>query len=243
MIKKTKDYDMFVFRDDNRDKIDQAHVLKIRQSIISCNMLDLKPILVNSKMEIIDGQHRLLAAKSLGVDIHYQIEDELDCKEIILLNISKAWGSMDYLNYYVQNGHVEYVKLLNFMKSYDLSLRIALNICIGQSVFNYKKFKEGEFKFQDELDAESIEICWDTIEYIKRMNGFSLYTSSSRFWKALIKLVTHHRFHEDKWKENLKRMVERFTVKASTADYCKMLMEVYNWKNTEKVNLVDSEVD
>ena len=243
MINKTKDYDIFVFRDDNRDKIDQSHVLKLRNSILSCNMLELKPILVNSNMEIIDGQHRLLAAKSLGVEVYYQIEDDLDSREIILLNLSKSWGAMDYLNYWVKNGNVEYIKLLNFMKAYDLSLRIALNICIGESKNGYKMFKDGEFKFTDEIEAETLEICWETIEYIKRMNGFSVYTSSSRFWKALIKLVTHHRFCENKWKENLKRMVERFTPKATTNDYCRLFMEVYNWKNAEKVNLVDPEVD
>lgn len=242
-INQTKNYEMFIFRDDNRDKIDHAHVARLRQSILTCNMLDLKPILVNGRMEIIDGQHRFLAAKSLGADIYYQIQDELDSREVMLLNISKAWGAMDYLNYWVNNGGVEYIKLLTFMKDNDLSLRVALNICIGSSIFNYKKFKEGEFKFHEDVDGEALQLCWDTIEYIRKMNGFSPYTESSRFWRALIKLVTHHRFNPVKWRNNLKRMVERCTAKASANDYCKMLMEIYNWKNADKVNLMETPED
>lgn len=239
MIEKTKDYDQFIFREDNRYKIDQAHVAKLRESIKSCNMLDLKPIVVNERMEIIDGQHRFLAARSLGVDIYYKIQQNIDTREVILLNLTKSWGAMDYLNYYMKNGYQEYIKLYNFMKDNGITLRVALNICIRTSSFNYQKFKDGEFKFQDDVSGECIELCWDTIEYIKKMNGFSSYTESSRFWKALIKLFSHHRFNEQKWRDNLKRMVERMTAKANYGDYCKMIMDIYNWKNTDKLDIME----
>ena len=38
----------------------------------------MRPIVVNKKMEVMDGQHRLMAAKQLGVEIYYQEEKNLE---------------------------------------------------------------------------------------------------------------------------------------------------------------------
>ena len=102
-INKTKNYEMFKFREDNRLKIDQSHVNKLINSIQSRNLLDMRPIIVNSDYEILDGQHRLLAAKNLGVEIYYEIEEKLEHKDIILMNVAKSWAVCDYMNYFVKN--------------------------------------------------------------------------------------------------------------------------------------------
>lgn len=236
---KTKNYDIFKFRDDNRAKIEQAHVKRLESSIKSKNLLEMRPISVNKDMEIIDGQHRLLAAKNLGVEVYYQVEESLDHHDIILMNISKAWRSMDYLNYYCKNGYPEYIKLRDFMKENDVTLKIALNMSIGSGIKDKEKFKSGEYVFSSDAGRENLQDCWDTIIYIKRMNGYSSYTSSARFWKALIKLVQHALFDKDKWMKNLIQMIERVGPRARTDDYLRQFMEIYNWKNTLKLNLLD----
>ncbi len=90
MIKKTKNYEMFTFREDNREKIDQSHVQRLVFSIEKRNLLELRPIIVNEKFEVIDGQHRLMAAKFLDVEIFYQQEKKLDAKDIITMNITNT---------------------------------------------------------------------------------------------------------------------------------------------------------
>lgn len=241
MIKKTKEYDIFNFRSDNREKINQDHVKRLIQSISSRNLLELRPILVNEDMEVLDGQHRLMAAKSLGVDIYYQVEKILKDADIILMNTSKSWGSADYQNYYCRNGFIEYIKLEEFRKKNSISLRISLNICIGRSRGAYENYKKGRFVFKQEEISQEIDCCKDTIELIHKLNGFSPYTKSARFWKALLKLVKHHRFEHKKWMINLHKMVERFVAKAKTEDYCKLMMEIYNWHNSDKINICDEE--
>lgn len=42
-VKKTKDYDIFTLRSDNRERIDQAHVRRLIQSIKAKNLLELVP--------------------------------------------------------------------------------------------------------------------------------------------------------------------------------------------------------
>lgn len=241
MIKKTKEYDIFTFRDDNREKIDQSHVKKLSESIQARNLLELRPIIVNEKMEVIDGQHRLLAAKLLGLEIYYQQEKKLNPADIVRMNISKAWTIGDYLNFYCHHQYDEYKKLQSFMKKHNLTLKVALTIALDQARIGFHDFRMGEFKFHDEsLDIE-LDVCWDTINYIKKMNGFSPYTSSSRFWKALLKLVRHPEFDEHKWRSNMQKMVDNFSPKARTEDYAHMIQHVYNWRNNTRINLMDDE--
>ncbi len=239
MTIKTKEYDRFIFRSDNREKIDQTHVRRLEDSIKARNMLDLRPIIVNEIMEIIDGQHRLLAAKNLGLEIYYQVQKNITARDILLLNISKNWTTGDILNHYCRNGQQEYIKLRQFMKENNLTLKVALNITMGNALALYKEFREGRYKYNDDLVGGELDICWDTINYIKKMNGFSPYTSSARFWKALLKLVRHEKFSPEKWRYNLQRMVERFCPKARVEDYQRMMMEVYNYRNNERVNLLE----
>lgn len=239
MEQKTKDYQMFIFREDNREKINATHVKKLIESIKSRNLLELRPILVNEKFEIIDGQHRLLAAKELGVDIYYKIEKGLDTAEIMTMNLTKPWIAGDYLNYYCKNGYQDYIKLKDFMRKNGINLRVALTMIQGDSKQKMQLFKMGKFQFCDVPTASELDLCHETIDFIKKMNGFSLYTSSSRFWKALRKLVTHAHFDNEKWKENLSKMIERFQAKPTTEDYCRLMMDVYNWRNGNKVNLLE----
>lgn len=239
-MQKTKDYHLFKFREDNRDRIDQNHVKRISESIKTRNLLELRPISVNAKMEVIDGQHRLLAAKELGVEIYYNVEKSLKSEDIILMNIAKVWNTYDYLNYYCKNGNQEYIKLYGFMKANNITLKIALSLTMAPQHDAHHKFKLGEYVFPEEgVATKEIDLCWDIINYIKRMNGFSSYTASSRFWKALTKLVRHHNFSQEKFRNNLEKMVERVKSKASTADYLQMLMDIHNWRNNVRIDLIE----
>ncbi len=239
MIKSTKNYEMFIFREDNREKIDQVHVKRIKDSIELRNLLDLRPIVVNEKYEILDGQHRLLAAKSLGVEIFYQIEKKLEAQDIIAMNINKAWTNGDFLNFYCQHGYPEYLKLKEFMKKNGITLKIAISIAIGQAKIGFHDFKIGNFVFHEESLGYELDICWETINYIKKMNGFSSYTMSSRFWKALLKLIRHPYFDQKKWRDNMQKMIEHFSPRARAEDYVHMVQTVYNWRNQSKIDLME----
>lgn len=239
MYEKTKEYEKFIFRDDNREKINVTHVRKLIDSIKARNLLELRPILVNERYEIIDGQHRLLAAKELGVEIYYKMEKGLEAAEVMTMNLTKPWIAGDYLNYYCKHGYQDYIKLKDFMKKNGINLRVALTMIQGESKQKMTLFKQGKFQFNDAPQEKELELCHETIDFIKKMNGFSLYTSSSRFWRALRKLVTHANFDNGKWKENLSKMIERFQAKPTTDDYCRLMMDVYNWRNGNKINLLD----
>lgn len=59
-IYKTKDYTSFRAIVSNRE-VNKAHVKKLAASIRKKNLLYIRPVIVNDRMEIIDGQHRVAA--------------------------------------------------------------------------------------------------------------------------------------------------------------------------------------
>ena len=242
MIKSTKNYDMFILRNDNRERISQNHVNRLKQSIESRNLLSLRPICVNGEYEVIDGQHRLLAAKALGVEIYYEVQSTLNAKDIVPLNTSKAWGMGDYLNYYVKNEYPEYKKFAEWMKRKNITIKVGLAIAVGASEAGRKQFQHGEFIFKSEDLELEFDICWDTIELIRRLNGYTPYAQSARFWKALLQLVTHSNFQKERLFSNLSKMNDKICAKASMQDYLKLFMEIHNWRNQHHVNLIEADV-
>lgn len=240
MIKHTKDYDIFKLRPDNR-KIDPIHVKKLGESIFARNMLDLEPILVNQKMEIIDGQHRLMAAKQLGIEIYYKIDNNMNPEDIIRLNIAKNWGQSDYLNFYCQQGYTHYLKLKEFMDKNQLGLRLALNICIGKEQIPHKEFREGKFQFEKDFESAELDCVKETIRLIKKSNGFSPYTDSIKFWGAMLKMIRQPNFEMAKWYANLPKMSDQFSIKATEKGYISVLARVYNYRNDFKINFTGEE--
>lgn len=157
-IQKTKDYKQFKFLDLNRE-IYPSHVENLVKSIGKRNLLEYIPLLVDKDMRVLDGQHRLMAAKKLGVDVYYVVLDDLTIEDIILLNINhRRWGTDDYLNYYVKQGLEDYLVLERFSKQNEISIRLAMILLSGfqdskKETVSYHSFKSGLFKVADEEGA------------------------------------------------------------------------------------------
>lgn len=246
MIKKTKNYDIFHFREDNRVKIDPAHVRKLKQSIAARNLLNLRPIIVNADMEIIDGQHRLLAARELNTDIYYEVKEEIETNDIVLLNISKSWSNADFLNYYARNGYKDYQDLQKFIKEKNITLSLAFSL-LGMKTNDEKVgFKHGKFKFTTKIDVY-FDLCWQTVDiiksYITTSQGKNYFTKTSRFWKALCVLFAADDFDEKIWINNLKKSIDMFGPRVNVKGYLRLFEKVYNHRVINKIKIVDIEED
>ncbi len=237
-IKKTKNYEMFKFREDNRQTINNNHVAKLKKSIEIRNMLSFKPIYVNGDFEVIDGQHRLLAAKALETDIYYEVKEDFNGEEMVLMNISMAWTTSDFFNYYSSNGFHEYIKLKNFIEKNNFSLRVGLDMHMGRYRNAYSNFKLGKFVFrEDKIKECNLEVMHETIKYIESMfkSGEVHYLKTTRFWKGLTCLVMHPDFKSEHWFNNLKKLIDRVSIKATENGYRKLLFDIYNWKLQDRI--------
>lgn len=238
-IEKTKNYDMFVFRQDNR-QIDKQHVRRLKESIEARNLLDMRPISVTKEYEILDGQHRLMAAKELGVEIYYKIEEILNSQDMILMNVSKAWSIADFMNYYVSNKFPEYLKLQVLIKEKNISLSNALHITLGRCKCNFDDFKKGKYKY-DETMLSKIEELNETTDFIKRINGSnnSTFTKTAKYCKALMVLFSHEGFDYERFKRSLGKHMSRVMIKATYKDYLNLFVDIYNHRNYDRIELDD----
>lgn len=166
-IQSTSNYSDFVILPENR-RIVPKYLKKLIFSIQENNMLRFNPILVNRKKEVIDGQHRLEAAKILSVPIFFLIIDIAGLKEIILLNSNiRTWILSDYLHAYMILGNYQYIRLEQFSKQYNLTLIKA--ICILENnfrepLFIRDRFKKGNFMIKDYEKAEHFASFYNEVK-------------------------------------------------------------------------------
>ena len=119
------DYEKFVDLRGNRDDAEKR-AKKIVESINDVGFI-INPIIVNKKYEIVDGQARTIALKSLGLPIYYIVDDDIGFKECIAMNSNQTnWKLMDYISGYSEVGNDDYVrfKILcdEYLKDFGISV-------------------------------------------------------------------------------------------------------------------------
>jgi hypothetical protein len=115
-IYSTFDYSQFKTLQGNRN-INEINVKRLVASFEKAYLLN--PVLVNEKLEIIDGQHRFEAAKRMGLPINYIIAEKYSNNEVHLLNSNmRNWGKMDYLKAYCDLGNENYIVMREFISDF-----------------------------------------------------------------------------------------------------------------------------
>lgn len=118
-VYKTKDYDKFIINENKNRDVNVSNVKKIKNSIkIHGDHGVVFPIVVDDKMNIIDGQHRFTARKELGLTIYYIQDLDLDISKLGGINDSiKKWIPKDYEK--VNSDKSFYKKLKSYKEQID----------------------------------------------------------------------------------------------------------------------------
>lgn len=240
MIKKTQNYELFKKHPNNRP-IDQANVKRLIASIQSRNLLEYRPMLVDAQHQVIDGQHRLEAAKKLDLPIYYEVQEDMKIQDIILLNANqKNWTSEDYLNYYAGSSYEEYVKLEHFIKKHDLLYREALWY-LGFNGGKYvKDFRQGKYKHPSrEREEEALHKKWcveNAISFIRTKKGSTFSIVNGRMFKeAMIVLFSKTEVEFDIFMSKLELAMERLKICSSVGNYLNVFIDIYNFKNRNPI--------
>ena len=114
-LKSTRSYSIFNSIIGNRN-LDSKNLKRIKESI---NEIGLQmPILVNENNSIIDGQHRLQAAKELEIPITYIVSKDSCEQNIDQLQISKKWTALDFCNRNALKGNKDCQKALKMAEEW-----------------------------------------------------------------------------------------------------------------------------
>lgn len=247
-VYETNDYSIFKSIDGNRD-LNGLHVARLKKSFSEQYLFS--PILVNDNMAIIDGQHRMDAAKQLNLPIRYIICDGYGLKEIHRLNTNMSnWKKIDYLQGYCELKFPEYLKFRNFMRRYpDFQIASAeailtqhlgdgsqvihdsdIKYSSGQS-YKQSAFEMGELKIPDY--DKSCSIAEDILLLKPHYDGFN----RRLFVITIMGLLRNTDFTIIEFIRKLSYMPSALVHCTTVTQYKLIIEEIYNYKRRDKVNL------
>lgn len=241
MSQQTKDYEIFKKHASNRP-INETLVHRLMNSISEKNLLKIRPIVVNDEMQILDGQHRLEAARRLGIPIYYQIEKQSDDIDMIRLNANQnSWRLEDYHNFYVSQGNQEYQQLDHFLKNHSLTLHNFIKLD-GYSRKNNRSmvFKNGGFVMPTEDERKAKLATWtrakELINFIgKRRSDLSVVLRSVNFQRGLVSFLSRNDVEYDELKNRLEIKIDIVGPRAGVGGYYSLFLEIYNFRRREPI--------
>jgi hypothetical protein len=211
-----------------------AHVKKLKLAIQQDpETIKYNPILVNEKLEVIDGQHRLEAIKQLGLDVYYVKVDGLKLNDVQLLNsVSKNWQPLDYAKAFATLGNVNYeyyldVKQGTFSLNHDSLLRyLSLDNPITSQSFNEGKLKVDNYPRSLDLLGQ----LFDVGQYYERykIRSFAL---------AFLRFATSKGYDHKRMLQQIKSYGNKYLEDYSKEqDYFIALNKIYNHAKRQKVH-------
>lgn len=132
----TKDLSVFVHHT-HQQPMAEAHVKKIAQSIAKGGYWASKPIgcvRIANKLTVIDGHHRLEAAKRLGVGVYYVVEKTERSDDIGEENyLVRKWSNLSFAKMYANRGNTDYAELIRYSDKFGIPLRTAASLLRGEA--------------------------------------------------------------------------------------------------------------
>lgn len=226
------------------------HIRRLSSSIKQNGLLQ-NPIIVNEKMQVIDGQHRLSAAKLADSSIYYIIAKGYNLKDVQTLNLNqKNWNKKDFMDGYAAMGIESYVKLkdfVNYNKVFNITDCIALcsNGAASKSSslsnkyrpslkkpINLKEvFEEGTWKGKD------FKLAQENADKLKMIKTYYDGYRRSTFIGTMLQLLKNDNFNFIQFLDKLKFQKNKLQDSTSVSQYKLLIEDIYNYKRREKVNL------
>lgn len=236
----TKDYHMFNLLKYNR-QVCPSHVENLKGKILHKNKLSTNPIIVDEDMNIIEGQHRFMAAKELGLDLYYIVDCEFQAEDIIGLNSGRLnWVPLDYVKFYSRHGNEEYTNLLCALNKYEIKVSEFLTLDKGDMSGKYARLKSGKFIF-DKSSLDTMEKYLKTVDCLIK-SGVSknkIGSSNRRFLLACRVIFQCEFFDLELFLRQCERASHIISPGPDVAHYVQCFCDVYNFRSRQnKVKLV-----
>jgi len=223
------------------------NLLHINRLIYSINKYGMKcnPILVNERLEVIDGQHRLEAAKSAGTFVYYIIVNGYNLTEVHTLNLNqKNWAKSDYMEGYANMGIDAYVKLREFVeKNDDIPFTCCVYLCanalepgylaktVKDNVKNKFIFEEGTWIGKD------FNLAQDWANKIRMIGTYYEGYNRAIFIKSFIPLLHNDKFDFSEFMHKLRLQPSALVDCVDAGQYRTVIEDIYNWRSRNKINL------
>lgn len=232
-VQQTNKYDKFKLIHNNRDQ-NRGHIERLKRAFEEVgNLTQVQPILVNEKMEIIDGQHRFIAAKELGQPIFYTKRAGLRISDARSMNIlHRTWTTDDFAESYAAGGDPNYQKYLKIKEDYGLSHSIILSYIAGANNKGaFGGFRNGEFVLTDEADARH------RLDMLMELLVLLPIGKDKNFSYAFLKTTYVPGYDHDRMVDKATRLGDTMRRYATVPEYQRALEDLYNHGHSESTRV------
>ena len=203
------------------------------------------PIIVTSKFYVVDGQHRLGAAKIAGKGIFFIVDKSIpntskgifDAAKKINKN-SKEWSKKDYIHGYSAQGKESYSILEKFGEKYPMFSLTERMMLLGNSGTKHpdkSDFANGKFEIKD------VKVAEEWAEYLLKLKPyFEKGYNKSVFVRTILTVMEKKKeFNFDEFLRKVKLRPGSIYLCGDKKSYLDMIEEIYNFKryNSNKINL------
>lgn len=242
-VYETDDYKIFREMENNRD----VTVGRREKLIASFSAKEiLNPIVVNEKMEIVDGQGRYEALKVLGRPIKFVVAYGAtidDCRRMNEYNTK--WTEMTFVKSYASSGNENYERLLECRNKTEFSLSLIARLANkgkmvhirkdGKIVANKNTINSGDFIFtkQDYENVVGFKKIVNDIQEALELKG-KLGETFIRTLKVITELQNWYpngvKYDHERMVKKCKACRRRFVKASKMEDLLKEFSEVYNYR-------------
>ena len=231
-----------IFRDiDGNRNLDERHVRELMISMQFRGFDPNFPCKVNENMEIIDGQHRIEAARRLQeldykVTVYYYKVPGATLADCIRSNeLQKNWENPDYVEAYAVDdtceNHDDYMTLHELYETYKdtVSLSILCKIAMDQRNLDAKKaIRSGNFHLVREYDT----IVW-ICDYLKEIKEFmSSAQHRTMYTFAVIWAIMNKEIDDKALKYQIKKYAAKHLEHATNFDEAlRQLSKLYHYND------------
>lgn len=241
-IQATTNYGQFKTLKGNRP-VNPTHVRKLAASIQKRNLMPYLPIVVNKDMYVIDGQHRIEAAKKIQEEVYYITIPSTGMEEIRLLNAnSKPWGPKEYAESYAMEGNQDYITLLSLVNEYSIPLTCTAEVLSGHKITSggkHDSIRSGKFKVKNLKNATS---------FLKKFSEIVPFaegrpTKNRDFMKALQDFYDRGADHEH-FLQQLQKGQKRISKQPDYLRWLLAMSDVYNsyMPQKKRINVLPASV-
>lgn len=243
VIYSTTEYARFNMINGNR-QLNEKKIDRIIAEIQGGNdMLRYYPIQVRenkSRLDILDGQHRMYICKKLRRPVYYiLVTENKSMPDIAKINSNvEKWSKEDYINCYVQHGNKHYEQLRDFLDTYHFSLSVALMLlktgapgAEGHYPGLVDEFRNGQFTIEHLSTAE------DLAKQCQRFNAFANWKSRA-FVIAIYRIMKADLISIEEVLAAYKKRPEMLTEQANYKAYINTLEQIVNVGKQKRIVIV-----
>ena len=225
----TKDYSLFKRLTGNRD-ISEDRIGKIVTSIQKVGWVK-NPIVVNEKMEVIDGQGRLTALQRLGLPVEYIIAEGTGTEECISMNMNMVnWRQPDFIKSYAEQGNVNYQRLLSLMDLYaNGNLTIIFTALHRVSRPKHRDIKDGTLQITEDQYFKAVERLKFVQPLLNQLDEKKLSGSIITLMQTLIYYYDYPEVDNDRLMSKIEKYAYSMKPYVTNEDCEREVEEIYNY--------------